>query len=50
MKDEDYSIRKCMEEVIEIAGHELNKKNIELTVNNCDDLPTLARGDSNKFK
>lgn len=39
-----------MDEVIQIAQHELQKKNIELTVNNANDLPNNARGDSFKFK
>ena len=50
VKDEDFSIKKCMDEVIEIAQHELNKKNIELTISNANDLPTSIRGDSFKFK
>jgi signal transduction histidine kinase len=50
VKDEDYSIKKSMEEVMQIAQSELQKKNIEVTVSNASDLPNLARGDSFKFK
>lgn len=50
VKDEDYSVKKCMDEVIQIAQHELQKKSIELTVSNANDLPSMARGDSFKFK
>ena len=39
-----------MDEVIEIAQSELQKKNIDLTVNNSNDLPNMAKGDSFKFK
>jgi signal transduction histidine kinase len=39
-----------MDEVIQIAQHELQKKSIELTVSNANDLPSVARGDSFKFK
>ena len=31
-KDEEFSVKKCMDEVIEIAQHEVHKKNIELSV------------------
>ena len=50
MKEEDYSIKKMMEEVFEIAQHELEKKNIELTVTHGDNIPALIRGDCFKFK
>lgn len=49
-KEEDFSVKKCMDEVIQIAQHELQKKNIELTVTNANDLPATIRGDSFKFK
>lgn len=50
VKDEEFSIKKSMEEVIQIAQHELQKKNIELTVSNAPDLPNSGKGDSFKFK
>lgn len=50
VKDEDYSVKKCLDEVIQIAQHELQKKSIDLSVSNANDLPSIARGDSFKFK
>lgn len=49
-KEEDFSVKKCMDEVIQIAQHELQKKGIDLTVTNAPDLPAAVRGDGFKFK
>jgi hypothetical protein len=38
-KDEQFSVKKCIDEVVEIAHHDMKKKNIELTITHSDDLP-----------
>lgn len=49
-KDEDFSVKRSMDEVLQIAQHELQKKGIDLTVTNANDLPSTVRGDPFKFK
>ncbi len=49
-KEEDFLIKRSIDDVIEIAKNDIKKKNIELTVNHSGDLPNLAKGDSTKFK
>jgi hypothetical protein len=49
-KDEEFPIKRSMDEVFEIAQHELRKKNIELTVSSSADVPVMAKGDQFKFK
>lgn len=49
-KDEDFSVKRSMDEVLQIAQHELQKKGIDLTVTNANDLPATVRGDPFKFK
>ena len=44
------SIKKSIEQVIEVAKTDLLKKNIELTMSFSDDIPANAKGDSFKFK
>lgn len=49
-KEEDYSVKNSIEQVLDVAKSELSKKNIDLTMNFSDGIPTLVKGDSYKFK
>lgn len=49
-KEEDFLIKRSIEDVIEIAKNDVRKKNIDLQVTHSSDLPNIAKGDSTKFK
>jgi len=48
--EEDYNIRKSVDEVLDIARSEIIKKNIELQLNHSTDLPNFTKGDATKFR
>jgi signal transduction histidine kinase len=49
-KDEEFNVRRSVEEVVSVTYNDLQKKNIELTVNYPEELPSMAKGDIFKFK
>jgi hypothetical protein len=38
-KDQEFDVKKTIDEVIEISRSEIKKKNIELTITHGDDVP-----------
>ena len=50
IKEDDYSLKRAIEDVVEIANNDIKKKGIELTINHSNSLPPTSRGDQIKFK
>lgn len=49
-KEEDFLIKRNINDVVEILKNDIQKKNIEVTINHGNDLPNLIKGDSTKFR
>jgi signal transduction histidine kinase len=49
-KDEDFLIKRCIDDVIDIAKNDIKKKNIDLQINHSGELPNFIKGDATKFK
>lgn len=48
--NEDFSIKRSIEDIVDIVRSEIKKKNIELEVNHGNDIPHMVKNDVSKFK
>jgi signal transduction histidine kinase len=49
-REEDFLIKRNINDVIEVIKSDVKKKNIDLTFNHGGDLPNMAKADSQKFR
>jgi signal transduction histidine kinase len=49
-REEDFVIKRNINDVIEVIKSDVKKKNIDLTFNHGSDLPNMAKADSAKFR
>ena len=49
-REEDFLIKRSVNDVIEVIRSDVKKKNIDLTFNHGADLPNMAKADGTKFR
>lgn len=49
-KDEEVWVKRSIDEVVEVAKNEIQKKNIEMTLTHGGDVPNSIKADPSKFK
>ena len=49
-REEDFLIKRSVNDVIEVIKSDVKKKNIDLTFNHGADLPNMAKADGTKFR
>ena len=49
-REEDFLVKRSINDVIEVIKSDVKKKNIDLTFNHGGDLPNMAKADAMKFR